>query len=77
MEKPDGFYPFLAKVFGDTLIQNGHEHISLMPFLLLNPSVGGLRNEMTNEKSDRILLLRTRILPMQNHVVEEGIRFCA
>ena len=36
MEKPDGFYPFLAKVFGDTLIQNGHEHISLMPFLLLN-----------------------------------------
>ena len=52
MEKPDGFYPFLAKVFGDTLIQNGHEHISLMPFLLLNRPWEACGDEMTDEKSD-------------------------
>ena len=51
MEEPIGF-PFLAKVFGDTLIQNGHEHISLMPFLLLNRPWEACGDEMTDEKSD-------------------------
>ena len=78
MEKPDGFYPFLAKVFGDTLIQNGHEHISLMPFLLLNLTFRwGLAGTEMNDRhaSDKILFLGTRVVPLQNPLAEERIRF--
>ena len=77
MEEPIGF-PFLAKVFGDTLIQNGHEHISLMPFLLLNLTFRwGLAGTEMNDRhaSDKILFLGTRVVPLQNPLAEERIRF--
>lgn len=59
------------------LMTHDIKHVSLMSFLLLNRPWEACGDEMTNEKSDKILLLGTRILPLQNHVVEEGVRFCA
>ena len=46
------------------LCENGHEHISLMPFLLYNFPWEACGDEMTDKKSDKILLLGSRVFSL-------------
>ena len=62
-KKPDGFYTVPERPCRSQQL-NGHEHISLMPFLLYNFPWEACGDEMTDKKSDKILLLGSRVFSL-------------